>query len=127
MLQYVWLPGERKDIAEIMRTLDIFVLPSQAEGISNTILEAMATGLPVIATNVGGNPELVKDGETGLLVPPSNPEKMATALYGLISDPEKRQQQGEKAYQSVLENFSIQVMVNKYTDVYDSIIAKGKQ
>ena len=122
LLQYAWLPGERKDIAEIMRTLDIFVLPSQAEGISNTILEAMATGLPVIATNVGGNPELVKDGETGLLVPPSNPEKMATALYGLISDPEKRQQQGENSHQRVLEHFSIQAMVNKYTKVYDSLI-----
>lgn len=70
LLQYAWLPGEREDIADIMQSLDIFVLPSQAEGISNTILEAMATGLPVIATAVGGSPELVKQGETGLLVPP---------------------------------------------------------
>jgi len=67
LLQYACLPGERQDIADIMRSLDIFVLPSQAEGISNTILEAMATGLPAIATAVGGRPELVKQGETGLL------------------------------------------------------------
>lgn len=124
---YAWLPGERDDIAELMRLLDIFVLPSQAEGISNTILEAMATGLPVIATAVGGNVELVKAGETGLLVPPSDPDAMANALLGLIVDKQKRQQLGERSYQSVLDNFSIQVMVNKYTDVYDSLGLKRKQ
>ena len=64
-----WLPGAREDAAEYLRALDIFVLPSLAEGISNTILEAMASGLPVIATDVGGNSELVIDGETGHLVP----------------------------------------------------------
>lgn len=124
---YAWLPGERDDIAELMRLLDIFVLPSQAEGISNTILESMATGLPVIATAVGGNVELVKAGETGLLVPPSDPDAMANALLGLIVDKQKRQQLGERSYQSVLDNFSIQVMVNKYTDVYDSLGLKRKQ
>ncbi len=116
-----WLPGERDDIAEIMRSLDIFVLPSQAEGISNTILEAMATGLPVIATAVGGNVELVQAGQTGELVPPSDPEAMAAALLTLIKDKQKRQQQGELSYQCVLDNFSIQAMVNKYTDVYNSL------
>ena len=125
-LNYVWLPGERKNIAEIMRTLDIFVLPSQAEGISNTILEAMATGLPVIATATGGNPELVKSEETGLLVPCSNPQAMANALFLLISDKEKRRQFGEDSYQRVLANFSIQAMVNKYTNVYDSLLLKRK-
>ncbi len=125
-LEYTWLAGERKDIADIMRVLDIFVLPSQAEGISNTILEAMATGLPVIATAVGGNPELVKDTETGLLVSPSNPQNMEKALFLLISDKEKRQQLGKNSYQRVLDNFSIQAMVNKYTNVYDSLIFKRK-
>ncbi len=126
LLQYVWLPGARQDIAEIMRLLDIFVLPSQAEGISNTILEAMATAVPVIATKVGGNPELVKEGETGLLVPSSNPELMAKAILELVLDKDKRLELGENAYQRVLENFSIQVMVNKYTAVYDSVLAKRK-
>jgi len=123
--KYTWLPGEREDIAEIMRSLDIFVLPSQAEGISNTILEAMATGLPVIATAVGGNPELVKEGETGLLVPSSDPEAMATALLSLIADNPKRQQQGESSHQSIVDNFSIQAMVNKYIDVYDSLSSRS--
>ncbi|NOQ14860.1 MAG: TIGR03088 family PEP-CTERM/XrtA system glycosyltransferase [Methyloprofundus sp.] len=122
--KYAWLPGERDDIAEIMRSLDIFVLPSQAEGISNTILEAMATGLPVIATAVGGNTELVKVGETGELVPPSDPEAMAAALLTLIADKQKRQQQGENSHQSILDNFSIQAMVNKYTEVYDSLSSR---
>lgn len=125
--QSVWIPGERQDIAEIMRTLDIFVLPSQAEGISNTILEAMATGLPVIATDVGGNSELVEQSITGLLVPPKNPELMANALNLLITDKQKRQQQGENALQRVQDNFSIQVMVQKYTDTYDSLRRLRKQ
>ncbi len=122
LIQYAWLSGERTDIAEIMRTLDIFVLPSQAEGISNTILEAMATGLPVVATNVGGTSELVENGETGLLVPHSNPEAMTKALYQLLTDKDKRQQLGLNGYKRVLDNFSILAMVNKYTDVYDSLI-----
>ena len=124
LLQYVWLPGERQDIAEIMRMLDIFILPSQAEGISNTILEAMATGLPVIATSVGGNPELVDENNTGFLVPPENPEAMANVMYTLIVDKQKRKTQGENAVQRVQENFSIQAMVNEYTNIYDSLVGK---
>jgi glycosyltransferase involved in cell wall biosynthesis len=68
MTHLSWLPGERHDIAAIMRALDVFVLPSKNEGISNTILEALASGLPVIATAVGGNLELVEDGVNGMLV-----------------------------------------------------------
>ena len=70
---YAWLPGERADIPELMRTMDLFVLPSLGEGISNTILEAMSTGLPIVATRVGGNTELVKEECTGKLVPPGCP------------------------------------------------------
>jgi sugar transferase (PEP-CTERM/EpsH1 system associated) len=126
LLQNVWLPGARRDIAEIMRSFDIFVLPSQAEGISNTILEAMATGLPVIATEVGGNTELIKAGETGLLVPPSNPELLAKAILALVINKQKRLELGKNAHQSILDNFTIQVMVNNYTAVYDSVLVKGK-
>ncbi|MDF1582284.1 MAG: TIGR03088 family PEP-CTERM/XrtA system glycosyltransferase [Methyloprofundus sp.] len=126
LLQTAWLPGEREDIADIMRSLDIFVLPSQAEGISNTILEAMATGLPVIATAVGGNSELVMPSETGLLVPPSDPEAMSEAMLSLLIDKDKRQKLSENSYQRVLDHFSIQAMVTKYTEVYDSLGLKGK-
>src|SRR5262249_61074437 len=75
-----WLPGERDDVARLMQGFDVFVLPSLAEGISNTILEAMATGLPIVATQVGGNPELVDEGRTALLVPSAPPPPIATSL-----------------------------------------------
>lgn len=115
-----WLPGERSDIAEIMRHLDIFVLPSTAEGISNTVLEAMATGLPVIATDVGGNPELVQDGVTGYLTPKSEPELMAIRIMDYVNDKNKMREHGEKAHQSILTHFSMDKMVNNYLSVYDS-------
>lgn len=119
--EHAWIPGARGDIADIMRSLDIFVLPSQAEGISNTILEAMATRLPVVATAVGGNIELVQDGINGILVQASNPEEMASALLALVTSREQREQQAESSYQSVLDNFSIQSMVEKYISTYDSL------
>ena len=77
-----WLPGERADVPDVMRGLDCFVLPSLAEGISNTILEAMASGLPVLATDVGGNAELVVDGRTGEIVAPGDVEALANGLIG---------------------------------------------
>ena len=82
-----WLPGERADVPDVMRGLDCFVLPSLAEGISNTILEAMASGLPVLATDVGGNAELVVAGQTGRLVPAGDVEALAAGLVGMAADP----------------------------------------
>ena len=78
-----WLPGERSDVADVMRGLHAFVLPSLAEGISNTILEAMASGLPVIATAVGGNADLVAHGQTGYIVPPADSKQLADQLVEL--------------------------------------------
>src|SRR6185503_4469668 len=82
----VWLAGERADIAELMRGFDCFALPSLGEGISNTILEAMASRLPVVASRVGGNDELIESGMTGLLVPPSDPVALADALLSYYRD-----------------------------------------
>ena len=99
-----WLPGERDDIPERLRGLDLFVLPSLREGISNTILEAMASGLPVVATRVGGNSELVEEGKTGLLVPPSNSVAMAEAIWKYANDSEmliRHGQAGRKRADSV--------------------------
>jgi sugar transferase (PEP-CTERM/EpsH1 system associated) len=118
----VWLPGERGDVAEFMQQLDIFVLPSQAEGISNTILEAMSTGLPVIATNVGGNPELVDDGVTGLLTPAGDPAAMAEKILDYVQNPEKRLQHGRNALERIKNKFSLQAMVGSYQSVYDSFL-----
>ncbi|MGR9053107.1 MAG: TIGR03088 family PEP-CTERM/XrtA system glycosyltransferase [Gammaproteobacteria bacterium] len=122
--KYVWLPGERNDIADIMRMFDIFVLPSQSEGISNTILEAMASGLPVVATRVGGNPELVEHGQTGFLVEKQNPQKMAEYLLNYIEKPLLRRQHGNNARNRVLAECSMDAMVAKYKAVYDSGIKK---
>lgn len=119
-----WLPGERADIPEITRTMDVFVLPSLAEGVSNTILEAMASGLPVVATRVGGNPELVIEGQTGMLVPPADPVAMANAIGRYLADPEKRIRHGRAGRKRVEERFSMEAMVNGYLSVYDSVLNK---
>ena len=123
--QLAWLPGERSDIAEIMRGLDLFVLPSQAEGISNTILEAMATGLPVVATAVGGNPELVVDGQTGRLVPSNDAEVMARALAEYLDRPDQTRLHGEAGLRRVHEQFSLDNMVGRYLAVYDDLLGKS--
>jgi glycosyltransferase involved in cell wall biosynthesis len=115
-----WLPGERSDVADIMRGLHAFVLPSLAEGISNTILEAMASGLPVIATAVGGNADLVQQPETGVIVPAANVDAMADEIVKLASDPEVARKKGDAGRQRVLNQFSMQAMVSTYKDVYDS-------
>jgi sugar transferase (PEP-CTERM/EpsH1 system associated) len=122
-----WLPGEREDISEIIRTMDLFVLPSLAEGISNTILEAMASGLPVVATRVGGNPELVADGETGMLVPPANPVAMAEAISSYLADPDKRICHGRAGRKRAEARFSMEAMVNGYLAVYDAVLNNDRQ
>lgn len=114
-----WLPGERSDVSDIMRGLHAFALPSQAEGISNTILEAMASGLPVAATAVGGNADLVVQGQTGYLVCPANPQAMAHRLAALASDPERARSMGQAGRQRVQVSFSMQAMVSTYQSVYD--------
>lgn len=117
-----WLPGERSDIPEIMRSLDCFVLPSLAEGISNTILEAMASGLPVIATDVGGNADLVVHGVTGLIVPASDAEEMAQGLLHLAAEPALARSMGLAGRLRVLEKFSLQAMVDTYKGLYDRLL-----
>lgn len=113
-----WLPGERSDVPAVMRGLHAFALPSLAEGISNTILEAMACGLPVIATEVGGNADLVS-AETGVLVPKADPQAFAAALVELASQPARAQRMGAAGRQRVDQHFSMAAMVATYRGVYD--------
>jgi len=115
----VWLAGSREDVSEILPLLDIFVLPSLGEGISNTILEAMSCALPVVATSVGGNPELVIDGETGTLVPPDSPEAMAKALKHYVDNESIQDLHGLAGRHRVEETFSLNSMVERYMSVYD--------
>jgi glycosyltransferase involved in cell wall biosynthesis len=121
--EYAWLPGERNDVARIMRSFDLFVLPSLAEGISNTILEAMATGLPVLATAVGGNPELVQAGVTGTLVPRDDPESMARALRAYADSKELCRRHGVEARRTIERKFGMEAMVDAYMAVYDGLLA----
>ena len=121
--QAAWLPGERADVVDVMRGLDCFVLPSLAEGISNTILEAMACGLPVVATDVGGNAELVVAGQTGRVVPTDNPQAMAEAILGLWRDPALCVLMGSQGRRVVEQRFSLQAMVAAYQGLYDRQLA----
>lgn len=122
-----WLPGERSDVADVMRGLSCFVLPSLAEGISNTILEAMASALPVIATAVGGNTELVAAGRSGEIVAPGDPQALADCLLAIAADPAKVAAMGAVGRADAETKFSMAAMVSNYLRVYDrELTAAGR-
>ena len=121
-----WLPGERHDVADIMRGLHAFALPSLAEGISNTILEAMASALPVLATAVGGNADLVLHGQTGLIIPAADPAAMAREIARLASSPQQSRAMGEAGRRRVEATFSMQAMVSTYQKVYDTQLRRSQ-
>lgn len=112
------LLGERNDIYEILKTIDLFVLPSLAEGIALTLLEAMASGLPIIATNVGGNPELIEPGENGQLIPSQNTQALANSILCYLNDFSRYEKQGIISRKKVETHFSLQTMTQSYLDIY---------
>lgn len=118
--EHCWLPGNRDDIPELMQAMDVFALGSLREGISNTVLEAMASGLPVVATDTGGNPELVEPGRTGVLVPTANPELLASALARYATGESSGPAQGAAARRRVEAQFSIDAMLSGYAELYRS-------
>lgn len=118
----VWLAGDRDDVPELLATMDIFALPSLAEGVSNTVLEAMAFGLPAVVTAVGGNLELVEEGFNGSLVPVGDSQALAQALLFLLEHPAERQRQGANARQRVAKRFDWEQTVNAYMDAYDEVL-----
>jgi len=118
----VWISGDRNDIPDILRTFDLFVLPSLGEGISNTILEAMATGLPIVATDVGGNPELVQQGENGYLVPARDPERLAECIGILMQSAEQRKAMGAASLERVKRQFDWERTLASYLSVYDEVL-----
>ncbi|PLX63024.1 TIGR03088 family PEP-CTERM/XrtA system glycosyltransferase [Sedimenticola selenatireducens] len=119
----VWAPGPRDDVHTLLPAMDLFVLPSLAEGISNTLLEAMSSGLPVIATAVGGNPELVVDGKTGTLIPAADSQALANALAHYLWNRELLKTHGTAARERIEERFSITAMVEQYIGVYDQMLS----
>jgi len=117
----VWFAGNRSDISMLMKGMDVFVLPSLAEGISNTILEASASGLAVIATHVGGNPELIEPSlQASHLVEVNDVSALEKALSQYVVDPELVAKNGKLVRQHCVRNFSIDTMVNKYHQLYQS-------
>ena len=124
----VWLPGRRNDVADLMRDFSIFVLPSFSEATPVVILEAMATGLPVVATHVGGVPQLVLNNETGLVVAAADPAAFANAISAYILDAEMRSEHGEAGRKHVQARYGVDAMVEGYDSLYTSyLIVKTKK
>jgi glycosyltransferase involved in cell wall biosynthesis len=116
----MWL-GERGDVDELLSSSDLFILPSHQEGFSNALLEAMATGLPVVATAVGGNSDAVVDGETGSLVPVHDPQALAAAILRLAQEPGLRASFGEAGRRRVEQRFSLEACVDRYERLYRAL------
>lgn len=117
--------GFRDDIQRILAESDLFVLSSLSEGISITLLEAMAAGLPVVATRVGGNPEVVVDGVTGRLVPERNPEALAAAVLDLVRGPEAARRMGAAGRRRVEDEFDLRCVARRYEDLYLALFTRG--
>ncbi|MGJ7915223.1 TIGR03088 family PEP-CTERM/XrtA system glycosyltransferase [Massilia sp. LXY-6] len=117
----VWLAGARSDVAPVMRSFSLFALSSIAEGTPVTMLEAMASGLPVVSTAVGGIPDLVLDGATGTLVPPRDPQRMAEALASYVRDQERARLHGSHGRERIERKYSIAAMLATYVDLYDGL------
>jgi sugar transferase (PEP-CTERM/EpsH1 system associated) len=118
--------GMRTDIPQLLQAMDVFVLPSLNEGISNTLLEAMACGVPVVANRVGGNPELIDDRVTGLLVDAGDNQRMAEAIATLVLDDKLRATMAAAARQRAVAEFSLETMVQRYDDLYREVLADGR-
>jgi len=117
--------GRRTDIPEILACCDIAVLPSRAEGLPNAALEYMAAGLPTVLSRVGGNAELVENGETGLLVPAENSQALSAALLKLLHDPGLARQIAQNGHEFVVRNFSFERLVREVDDLYTELLQRS--
>jgi glycosyltransferase involved in cell wall biosynthesis len=123
LTESVFFLGAREDVENLLPAFDVFLNSSKSESFSNAILEAMGVGLPVVATRVGGNPELVVDGVTGLLVPPGDPDAMGTAMAALAADPVLRQRMGQVGREHVEASFSKERSFSELSALYRSVLA----
>jgi glycosyltransferase involved in cell wall biosynthesis len=117
--------GFRDDIPQLLGGMDIFCLPSLTEGFNRSLLEAMACGLPVVATHVGGNLEIVRDGVNGAVVPPHNPYALGSAIIELLKDREKARIMGSEGHRLVEEKFSIEKNVRLTESLYEEVISNS--
>jgi glycosyltransferase involved in cell wall biosynthesis len=118
--KHVFLPGFREDVLGFLRSFDLFVMPSISEGLGTSLLDAMAAAKATVATRTGGIPEVVLDGETGLLVPPRDPRALANAVTTLLKDPKLRDRMGNSGLERVRRVFSAERMVERTLEVYRS-------
>lgn len=123
--KYVRHLGVRNDIPQILGAADIGILCSHQEGFSNSILEGMAAGIPMVITDVGGNPEAVMDGENGLVVPPQAPDALAAAVLSLAHDSDRRRRMGDAGRRRVEKLFSHNISIDKYCALYEGLINKS--
>jgi L-malate glycosyltransferase len=114
--------GPVSDPADLLRAADVFVLPSVAEGMSNSLLEAMATGLPCVASDIGGNQDLLGGNEAGVLVPPGSSELWSEAIRGLLHDPERRERLGKLARARIEAEYSLETVVSRYVALYRRLL-----
>ncbi len=119
----VVLTGYRPDVDAILRELDVFALASSTEGMPLVVLEAMRAAKPVVATPVGGTPEVVLEGETGLLIPVGQPEALARAVAALLGDPNRARRMGEAGRERVEQVFSAKAMTDRVLAIYDEVTA----
>ena len=122
MRDRVVFAGRRENAAALLAEVDVFALPSWTEGMPLVVLEAMAQRRPVVATPVGGTPEVVLDGETGLLIPPRDPDALAEALRRLLADNDLRRRMGDAGYERVRTRFSADAMTSRMLEVYDEVV-----
>ncbi len=122
LTERVRLLGERHDVRQLWHAIDLAVLATHYEGCSNVILEAMAEGVPVVATDVGGNRELILEGQTGLLVPPRSPQALAEAMRVLLQDAERRRGMGQRGRARIARNFSIETTVQRTAALYQQLM-----
>lgn len=125
--EIVKLVGFRNNAASLINGFDLFILPSFSEGISLALLEAMAMGIPVIATDVGGNPEVVINGQTGWMVPSNNEHVLANTILEALANPERRQQFGLAAKERFYQGFAFERMLGKYQELYATILLLDDQ
>ncbi len=120
----VFFLGSQRDIPGALKAFDMFVLPSKREGFANVILEAMASGLPVIATDVGGNSEAIVHGLTGFLVPAANSRALSEAVLDLVKDPGRCETMGLAGRERVVQSFSMEQMVQAYDRLYTELLVR---
>jgi glycosyltransferase involved in cell wall biosynthesis len=119
---HIFFLGKRPDVTSLLKLADICVLPSLSEGLSNAILEYMVASKPVVATDVGGNPELVENGVTGFLVPKEDSQKLAEAILILVEDKDLRHSMGKRGREKVVANFSMEGMARRYEQLYEAVL-----